>query len=1077
MKPKRLFLLILGFCLAPVFPVRAQDSTIQGLVVDETKAVMPAVQIVITNVATGVMKTVKTNEEGLYAALLSAPAIYNIEASVAGFSAVKHERLKLDVGQTARVDFTMKVGSFSEVLEVSAAASRIDAETSVVGQVIDNRRIVELPLNGRNYLELARLTTAVAPSAGSRPDSKGSFSALGQHGYQTNILLDGIDNNSRASGGQLGFEAQAVTPSIDAVAEFKVVTNNNSAEYGFRMGGTVIVSTKGGSNNLHGSLFEFLRNDKLDGANFFSVGQPKPALRRNQFGGAIGGPIIRKRTFFFGSYEGTRLRLGESSLTTVPTQAMREGDFRSTRPIYDPMTTRPGAGGNMVRDRFSGNLIPADRFDPVALQVIRLYPLPNLAGTVNNHFFSGTLEDDTDQIDGRIDHHFSERHRLFGRYSRRAYDSIDPGPLPLPSDGGLWTTTTLQAHSVVLNLNSTVSAALNNEFRFGYSKINSLLDVPGEANLNEKLGIKGLPDLGDDNQRGMARFTPTGYAEVGTRSFWPNRNNLRLWQFSDNLSQVRGRHVMKTGFEFRRENLFRRAARFARGQFAFNGSFTQDPLSRGNTGDGMADFLLGLAGGATMGNQNGETAVARNYSAYFQDDWRLNSRLTLNLGVRWDMFGPPSFRDSSVSRLVIEAGPDFNTFLRPKDENDCGCKKDLNNFAPRVGFALQLTPKTVLRSGFGMFYGQPDSIAHDGDARFYHQPPDFTEISFPTDRLVQPSAVVSVGFPPGLLPTTVIQPNVLVRAAYRFLPSQYAQQWFADIQRELPFQTVLTFSYIGASTHHLVQTLDANQPLTPGPGSVQSRRPRPQYGTISLRDPLGNASYQAFTAKLEKRYTQGLSFLSSYTWSHSIDDVLETLNQTAGQGLQDNYNISRNRGNSVFDRRHQYVASSVYDLPFGQKRKWTLQGLMAWLFGGWQMGGIVTLRTGPPFTPLISTDISNTGNTNHPDRIGNGTLPGSQRSIQRWFDTAAFAIPRDFTYGNSGRDILFGPGFKNLDLKIGKNFLFGEGKRVEFRSEMFNFTNTPNFDIPNLNVNLPQGGRITSAASPRQIQFGLKFVY
>ncbi len=1066
-----------AFFLLGLAPLVARNSTIQGVVTDSTGAVVPGVQIAVTNVATSVVTTVDSNEQGLYSVPFLTPGTYRIAASKAGFSSLTQENLKLDVDQTARVDFTLKVGAVAETIEVSAAAALIDSQTSVVGQVIDNKRIVELPLNGRNYLELARLTTAVVATTGSRTDNKGSFSALGQHAYQTNILLDGIDNNSRASGGQLGFEAQAVTPSIDSVAEFKVVTNNNSAEYGFRMGGTVIVSTKPGGNQFHGSLYEFLRNDKLDGTNFFAVGRPKPPLRMNQFGGTLGGPVIRNRSFFFASYEGTRIRLGQSNISTVPAQAFKDGDFRGVKPLFDPRSTRQEAG-NYVRDPFPENRIPAARFDPVSVKAVALYPVSNRGGLVNNYFFSAPKQDDTDQVDVRGDHNFTDRYRFFARYSRRKYDSVAPGPLPLPADGGLWSTTTLTSHSLVAALNQTLSARMNNELRFGFTPTHSTLDIPWTENMNAKLGVKGLPDLGDDNQRGSTRFTPSAYVELGARSFWPNRNNLEMLQFFDNLLMTRGRHALKMGVEFRREELFRRAARFSRGQMAFDGSFTQNPSNRGATGDGMADFLLGLASGGNLGNQNGETAVTRNYSLYFQDDWRITSRLTLNLGVRWDRFGPPSFRLTPVSRFELTLGSQEYRIVRPADESDCGCEHDNNNFAPRVGLAWQATPKTVIRSGFGIFYGQPDAIAHDGDARFYHQPPDFTEIGFPTDRLLQPALVVSQGFPPGLLPTTVIRENVTVKPALKFIPTQYSMQWFYDVQRELPFDTVLTLSYIGSGTHHLVQTRNLNQPFTPGPGSIKSRQPWTYFGSIPFRDPLGNSSYQALAAKAEKRYRQGLTMLASYTWAHTIDFTQGTLDDAAGTGPQDNWNLRRNRGNSVYDVRQRFVLSGVYDLPAGRGRKWlNMEGPVDWILGGWQVGSILFVRAGMPFTPTINTDISNTGTTNRPDRLGNGSLPAGERSVRRWFDVTAFAIPRQYTYGNTGRNVLTGPGYRGMDLKIGKNFTFGEGRRVEFRCEMFNFSNTPHFDQPNTNVNIAQGGTITSAQAPRQIQLGLKFVY
>jgi hypothetical protein len=921
----------------------------------------------------------------------------------------------------------------------------------------------------------------VVPGRGSRSADKGNFSALGARTYQTNILLDGVDNNTRASGGQLGFEAQNVTPSVDAVQEFKVVTNNNSAEYGFRMGATVLVQTKSGTNDLHGSAYEFLRNDKMDATNFFAnrAGAEKPVFKRNQFGATAGGRIIRDRTFFFGSFEGTRLRRGESSISTVPTAARRAGNFSDSEalPLFDPRTTRTEAG-RTVRSVFPGNIITPDRFDPVGKAVIDMYPLPNLPGATNNFFFSPTAKADTNQYDGRVDHTLSSNHRAFFRYSRRDFNDVDPGPLPLPADGGLWTTTNLISDSYVGNWAAVVTPSSSNELRFGYTDTDSILDIPWEENLSEQLGIRGIPPLGDDNARGMVRFTPTGYAEIGARSFWPNRNNLDLIHISNLFSNVRGRHVLKAGAEFRREAIFRRAARLSRGQMAFNRSFTEDPNNRGRTGDGLADMLLGLASGGQIGNQNGEHAFTRGYSLFFQDDWKIHPRLTLNLGVRWDRFGPPSFKDSAVSRFEIDFANRQYTIVRPEGEGDCGCEHDNNNIAPRLGVAFQLTPKTVVRSGFGIYYGQPDSVSHDGDARFANLPPDFSEFSFPTDRLFQPALVIREGFPSGLLPATTVQQNVGVKTARPYMPSQYASQWFFDVQRELPLDSVVTLSYIGTSTKHMVWTRNLNQPLTPGAAAVQQRRPYPFFGGITLRDPGGSASYNAFTAKGEKRFSRGLSFLLSYTWSHAIDDGAGTLNDGAG-AFRDTYNIRLERGNSQYDLRHNFVGSFVYDLPFGRGRAYASQmhPVANAILGGWQLGGILFLRSGEPFSVTVSGDVANMGATNYANRIGNGNLSASERSIDRWFDTNAFSVPAQLTIGNAGRNILYGPGSRSMDLKIGKNWMFAERFRLEYRLEMFNFTNTPSFGTPNGTLNNAQVARITSAADPRRVQMGMKLVF
>lgn len=1081
-------------CFAWGLPALAQQGTIQGVVMDPTGGVVPDTQIRLTNTDTEVSASTRTNAQGFYSVSFLNPGHYSVRAEHSGFATLTHGGIKLDVGQTARVDFKLQLGQVAQTVEVSAASTLIDSQTTVVGQVVNNKEVVELPLNGRNYLELAQLTAGVSPSRGSRQAGNGAFSALGQNGAQAYVALDGVDNSSRVSGGIMGNEAQMVTPSIDSIAEFKVVTNNNSAEYGFRMGGNVIVSTKPGTNNLHGSLYEFLRNAKLDGTNFFAVGQPKPPYKRNQFGGTVGGPIIRNRTFFFGSYEGTRIRLGQARTSTVPIMAYRNGEFAGGRPIFDWMSTRPNPAkaGTYIRDPFPGNRIPPERFDPVAAKIISLYPEPNLPGKVNNYFFSPSQSRDSDEVDARLDHNLTDAHRAFFRYSRRTFSHVNPGPLPTPADGGSWNTEDLTAHSGVASLSSTFSPSRMNEFRLGVSRAESLRDVPYDKSLFQDYGITGLPDFGSFDQRGLPRFQPTGYQRVGSSTFWPNNNNLSLFDLNDTVMLIRGRHMIKTGFSFHRERLFRRAARFSRGFYAFNRSFTQNPLSRGNTGDGLADFLLGTASTATIGNANGEDPVAHNYSAFVQDDWRVTSRLTLNIGLRWDVFGPPSFRQLDklpVSNYVFTPGSQEYTIVRAKDEGDCGCDHDLNNFGPRIGFAYQATAKTVIRSGFGIVYGQPDAISFFGDARFQNLPPDFVEITPPTDRLFEPSAIVSQGFPSVVFPATSVPENVFVNTADRFMPSQYVQQWFIDIQRELPFNSVLTLSYLGNSSHHLVQVRDVNQPLTPGPGSVKSRSQHPYFGPILYRDPGGNGSYNGMTVKLEKRYSRGLSMLVNYTWSHDINNVNEALASLNGQELQDNYDLKRNRGNSVFDTRHTFVSSVIYDLPVGRGRTFlNVGGPLDWVLGGWQVSGILALRTGAYFTPRVHTDISNTGTVNptggtsirnHPDRLLDGNLPSSQRSIDQWFDVSAFAIPEQYTYGNAGRNILVGPGLRNLDLKVGKNFVFGaeHSKRVEFRGEFFNFSNTPHFGLPADQIDVAGVGAIRSAGSPREIQFGLKFLF
>jgi hypothetical protein len=634
-----------------------QLATVQGEVRDPSNAVVPGTAVKVTNSRTGVSQVTSTNQSGYYSVPGLIPGSYTVEAEAKGFQKAVSQNLTLDVNQVARIDFSLQPGIVTQTINVSSEAAALNTETSTVGQVINNQTVVQLPLNGRNYLQLAQLTAGVAPSNGSRNISDGSFTALGQQVYQTNILLDGLDNATRASGGELGYQMQAVTPSVDAVEQFQVVTDNNSAEYGFRMGATVIVETKSGTNQIHGSLYEFLRNGDLDATNFFSVGQKKPPFHQHQFGGTVGGPVIKNKLFFFGSVEATRIDAGTTSISEVPTAAQRSGNFTGRPVIFDPATTTAVGNGD-TRTPFPGNQIPASRFDPIATKVIALYPQPNLPSLSSNYYFSSPETSNTNEYDGRVDYNVSSTQRFFVRYSRRDFNELEPGNLPQPASGGLWETVILNANSVSGNLDSTISPTATNELRLGYSRTNTLLGVPDTVNYSAQLGIKGLPPgLGAANDTGLTLFSPSTYAQVGTQNYWPNGNNLGIIQISDTFSKVLGTHVMKFGVQLLREYNFRLAARFARGNMTFNGSFTQDPNNRGTTGDSMADFLLGDASGGTIGNQTGESMLTHNYSSFFQDDWRITPKLTLNLGLRWDRFGPPSSSFSTVRQTTRSSIP------------------------------------------------------------------------------------------------------------------------------------------------------------------------------------------------------------------------------------------------------------------------------------------------------------------------------------------------------------------------------------------------------------------------------------
>jgi hypothetical protein len=1008
-----------------------------------------------------------------------------LDAAKTGFSQQSRPEVKLDVDQSARLDFTLRPGSITETVEVTAAAALLDSETATVGQVISNKSIVEMPLNGRNYLNLATLTAGTAPDVGGRTQSEGGFVAGGAHAYQMNVQVDGLDNNTVYSGGPIGYEAQAVKPSIDAVGEFKVITNNLSAEYGGRMGGAVLVTIKSGTNQLHGTAYEFLRNDMLDGTNFFANrnGAKKPEYRQNQFGGTLGGPILKNKLFLFGSFDGTRIRSGTSTISTLPTVGERSGNFSGIRNIFDPMTTA-GTGAAMTRQLFPGNVIPKNRWDPLFPALMALYPAPTTTGIVNNYYFSGADRNDWNNYDFKGDENFNDNNRVSVRYSRRDKDQYQNGPLPLPADGGLATTTVIHSNSVVGSYFRILNPHMNNELRVGQSRMPTAFDIPYDKPLFDQFGIKGIPttNFASSNNHGLTLFNPSGYAQLGSRAFWPNTNNIYLTQFNDVLFFMAGHHGIKAGVEYKHNNIFRNAARYARGQMTFNREFTADPQNRAATGDGFAEFMLGMAAAGNLGNENGENLMANTLGAFIQDDWKVSPRLTVNLGVRYDIFFAPTFPDGRVSNFLLDYSQTGAAGrlpqIRPKNGGDCGCEQNLHNFGPRVGLSYRVTNKTVARAGFGIIYAQDDSFSNQA-ARWVNQSPDFVEYGFATVDRINPLLILQNGFPAVQLPATSVPGpaavGINVQAAK--MPDQYSEQWFLDLQRELPYGLFMTLGYTGNGAHKLIVGLDYDLPYGPAAATVASRRTFPYYTSVTQQASMGNSSYNALIWKVEKRFSKGLSFLSAFTWAHAIDDVPEIGNATGGNGAVAPWNLELNRGNSYNDVRRQWAFSAAYELPVGKGKAWLNRGgLVNTLVGGWQLASLATLRSGIPFTPVTSGGITNAGGADRPNRIGNGTLPSDQQSIDHWFDTTAFAVQPQYSYGNTGRNILFGPGLKNLDLSLSKSFAISEGKRLQFRAESFNFTNTPAFGQPGATINGLGVGQITSAGDPRRIQFGLKFL-
>jgi hypothetical protein len=684
---------------------------------------------------------------------------------------------------------------------------------------------------------------------------------------------------------------------------------------------------------------------------------------------------------------------------------------------------------------------------------------------------------------------------------------VQNGPLPNPANGGTGQTVDLPGQNWAASFNSTLGSTKFNELRFGFTHFPTVFDIPFTENLNPQLGIKGAPGdmLNDGLDHGYSLFNMGNFRELGPRGFWPNVNKLDNLQLSDNFTWIKGRHTLKFGGEFRRSDVPRAPSRHRRGNFTFNGVYTAEKPnvggSRNATGAPLADFLMGMANNQQWGVPNGEETLVPYYGFFIQDDYKVTNRLTLNLGLRYEIFHPPMYPDienQTVSRFLTDInGRPFGEgegyavnrpgawgeaefvplMVQPNGSRDCGCSIDFNNFAPRIGIAYRASDKTVLRVGAGLFYGEADNVQGES-ARFFTGAPLANETTNPQPREMS-GIRLQDGFPafnPVGFPNANLSVTTTADGAW---PQFYSSQWFFDIQQELPLDTLLTIGYNGTAASQLPDSININRPLTPDAVvRQQDRRIRPFFNSVGMiGTQFENQSYQSLTVKGEKRFTQGFTFLSSFTWSHNIDNTNENLFQGLTSQRLYEYNHTFDRGNASLDRRWAYVLSYVYELPFGKGKPYLNSGPGSWILGGWQLGGVLSLLAGTP-DGHTTTDTSNLGGANRGDLLRDPNLPSSERTIDRWFDTDAIVPGRDGEFDTAGRNLIVGPPLRNFDFSLSRRFVMPwEGHSMQFRFESFNFTNTPAFGRPNTNVNSAAAGTINSADEPRRIQFGLKYVF
>ena len=1163
----RLLALCLLLMMAREVTAQSTTGTVTGVVTDSAGAPVPLANVKLSSEATGFSQTAPTSNEGAYAFPLVPPGAYQITFEREGFQR-QVRTFTLEVAQQARIDAQLTIGQVNESINVSASAVLLESTSSNLGQVVSNRQVTELPLNGRNPFALAALTPGVTPLASfgaGLTGARGAAQTAGVNNFTSNggltganeILLDGIPITVCCQG------QPALIPTIDTTEEFKVQTNTSPAEFGRTSGGILNILTKSGTNQFHGSAYEFFRNEKLDAANFFvnrAGTNPIPGrddrrtpLRYNQYGAAAGGPVVipklyngRDRTFFFANFEITNLRRSLFRTFSVPTTLMRTGNL-SEAPfdIYDPATTvgNPSAAGRYLRTPFPNKTIPANRIPPVARNILQLYPQPQRPGIVNNLDSVASSRDDDKQLSFRADHNFTQGYRIFGRYSRLWNDHYEPNYWnSVSSPAGF--NQFIKGHTLVLDQIWTLRPTLLFNFRYGFARQRNFRDP---YSLGTDLGALGFSPL--YTTQVQENFLPA----ISINGFNGNdeTGNQRFTRYSHNLaaatSIVRSSHNMKFGWDGRMFIDHNASLGNPGGNFSFGTNFTNgpDPVQAVPGGQapylGFASFLLGIPTGGQITYSDATSQTGFYHALYFQDDWRVSQKLTLNLGLRWEMETGPVERYDRIatvdpyipSPLAQQTGLPLTGGLQFRGVNGAPrsrYKTDANNFGPRFGFAWSATQKTVLRGGIGVFYSP-------GLVRLFNGGnPGFT-VTTPfvaTIDSVTPVGNLTNPFPSGLFPLAgssqgaASQVGAGVAALFWDTPLPYSTQWNFGVQRELPGSVAVNLSYAGNRGVKLPinRQLNALNPIyygQPGDASrvaeLNATVPNPFFNVITggtlaasqiQRNQLlrayphftsfgtnfvgeGNSTYHALQVSVQKRLSHGLLSTFSYTFSKNLGDVnmLTTSFFDAGQnpGYQNEFDRSLDRSVLGSDFPHRLVWSAVYELPFGRGRsigadmpRW-LSGIV----GGWQTNAIYTYQSGQALNFGVSGAPAYAGN--RASLTGAGPVQTEGSITDRlggvsggpgYLNAAAFRVPRSFEFGDTPRldGRNRGPSFTTLDFSLVKNIYFTEGVKLQIRGEAFNLTNTPVFGLPNTTVGNPGFGVIGSQSNqPRNLQIALKLVW
>jgi hypothetical protein len=1041
---------ILVALAAATASAQTHRASIRGVVLDPSGAAVSGAVTTAVHEETNERRTVTSGEEGRIALAQLPAGRYRVEIEKAGFK--RHvEAVTLQVNQSLWVEVRLQIGAPPETVDVTAPLIPIRNDSAALGIVIDQQQVSGLPLDGRNFLELSLLAPGTAPAAqGSAGSVRGEF-ALSVNGAREDanaFLLDGVFNLDPK------LNSAGVRPPVDAIREFEVLTSTHDASFGRNAGGQINVITKSGGNNVSGSAYGFFRNRSLDARNYFAPRDVEaPEYRRSQFGGAIGGPVSRDRTFFMGSYEGTRLDEGITRVTSVPTDAERKGDF--SRSLF-PQPSIPGLGFP-----FPGGQLPF--IHPIGAAIAGLYPSPNRAVPFANFVSSPVLRDNNDQVDLRIDHVFSDAARLTARYSlgdRRLYEPFSgPGFAAVP---GFGTNVPRRGQNLAISSTQVISPALLNEARVAYTRVSA-----GAFHENQGRSLNaavGLPELSaNDRDFGLSFISVTGFSPLGDEYNNPQHGTTNMVQALDTVTWTRGRHLIKAGAEVRllRQDAYRDVQ--ARGFLNFTGVFTGNPL---------ADLLLGLptiTGGARLDNP--QRLRTESYSAFVHDSYRLGADVTLSAGVRYEFTSPPVDPDDRATlydpatQSLVQVG----TGGIPRS----GYEGDRNNIAPRLGIAWSPGGRadTVVRGGYGIYYDQ-SSLA-PGEGLYFSAPYFDLNIYFPL-----PGLPLSIADPfPAFFPVPV--PDSAL-AYQRDLETGYLEHWNVNVQRQLGRSRAVEVAYVGSRGHNLISARDLNQPAPTPLFPLQNPRPNPLFADITIIESRARSRYDSLQLRFQQRFERGLSVLAAYTLARSTDDASGFFSSAGDPNFpQDSRNPQLEHGRSSFDVRHRFSLSFGYELPF---RPGT--GLVGQLCYGWEFLGIVTLQSGRPFTVALLPEIdnSNTGRSNlgfgandRPNVSGDPSLDNP--TPERWFDTGAFSLPPFGSFGSAGRNILEGPGYANVNLALVKQFHIRPGLQMQLRGEAFNVFNRVNFNLPDNFFGSPTFGQVLSAGAPRRVQIGVKLLY